>query len=65
LLLAQLQRSARRPYIKGLAELSLALTLPKQPSADDDRLLTASEVAQLELNADHQRRYRTCTITSR
>ena len=38
--------------VKGLAEPSLALTLPKQPSDTDDGLLTASEVAQLKLNAD-------------
>jgi CHAT domain-containing protein/tetratricopeptide (TPR) repeat protein len=38
--------------IKGLAEPSLALTLPKRPSDLDDGLLTASEVAQLKLNAD-------------
>ena len=38
--------------VKGLAEPSLALTLPKQPSDMDDGLLTASEVAQLKLNAD-------------
>jgi tetratricopeptide (TPR) repeat protein len=38
--------------IKGLAEPSLALSLPKQPSDVDDGLLTASEVAQLKLNAD-------------
>jgi CHAT domain-containing protein len=38
--------------IKGLAEPSLALTLPKEPNAEDDGLLTASEVAQLKLNAD-------------
>jgi CHAT domain-containing protein/tetratricopeptide (TPR) repeat protein len=38
--------------VKGLAEPSLALTLPKQPSDIDDGLLTASEVAQLKLNAD-------------
>ncbi len=38
--------------IKGLGEPSLALTLPRQPSAFDDGLLTASEVAQLKLNAD-------------
>jgi CHAT domain-containing protein/Tfp pilus assembly protein PilF len=38
--------------IKGLAEPSLALTLPKQPSDTDDGLLTASEVAQLKLNAE-------------
>jgi CHAT domain-containing protein len=38
--------------IKGLAEPSLALTLPKELSDLDDGLLTASEVAQLKLNAD-------------
>jgi CHAT domain-containing protein len=38
--------------IKGVAEPSLALSIPKQPSALDDGLLTASEVAQLKLNAD-------------
>jgi CHAT domain-containing protein len=38
--------------IKGLAEPSLALTLPKEPSDLDDGLLAASEVAQLKLNAD-------------
>lgn len=38
--------------IKGLAEPSLALSLPRQPSDFDDGLLTASEVAQLKLNAD-------------
>jgi CHAT domain-containing protein/tetratricopeptide (TPR) repeat protein len=38
--------------IKGLAEPSLALTIPPQPSELDDGLLTASEVAQLKLNAD-------------
>jgi CHAT domain-containing protein len=38
--------------IKGLAEPSLALSLPKEPSNLDDGLLTASEVAQLKLNAD-------------
>jgi CHAT domain-containing protein len=38
--------------VKGLAEPSLALTLPKVPSETDDGLLTASEVAQLKLNAD-------------
>lgn len=38
--------------IKGLAEPSLALTLPKATSAMDDGLLTASEVALLKLNAD-------------
>jgi CHAT domain-containing protein/Tfp pilus assembly protein PilF len=38
--------------IKGVAEPSLALSIPKQPTALDDGLLTASEVAQLKLNAD-------------
>jgi len=38
--------------VKGLAEPSLALTIPKEPSELDDGLLTASEVAQLKLNAD-------------
>jgi CHAT domain-containing protein len=38
--------------VKGLAEPSLVLSIPKQPSALDDGLLTASEVAQLKLNAD-------------
>src|SRR5262249_57439662 len=35
--------------IKGVAEPSLALSIPRQPSALDDGLLTASEVAQLKL----------------
>jgi CHAT domain-containing protein/tetratricopeptide (TPR) repeat protein len=38
--------------VKGLAEPSLALTIPNELSALDDGLLTASEVAQLKLNAD-------------
>ena len=38
--------------VKGLAEPSLALSIPAQPSDIDDGLLTASEVAQLKLNAD-------------
>ena len=38
--------------IKGLAEPSLALSIPAMPSEFDDGLLTASEVAQLKLNAD-------------
>src|ERR1700681_3876370 len=38
--------------VKGLGEPSLALTIPNQPSELDDGLLTASEVAQLSLNAD-------------
>jgi CHAT domain-containing protein len=40
------------PVNAGLAEPSLALTLPKQPTELDDGLLTASEVVQLKLNAD-------------
>jgi CHAT domain-containing protein/lipopolysaccharide biosynthesis regulator YciM len=38
--------------VKGVAEPSLALTLPAKPTEDDDGLLKASEVAQLKLNAD-------------
>jgi CHAT domain-containing protein len=38
--------------VNGLAEPSLALTVPKDPTSLDDGLLTASEVAQLKLNAD-------------
>lgn len=38
--------------IKGVGEPSLALSLPNKPSDLDDGLLTASEVAQLKLNAD-------------
>lgn len=38
--------------VKGLAEPSLALSLPRQPTDFDDGLLTASDVAQLKLNAD-------------
>lgn len=38
--------------VKGLGEPSLALSIPDQPSELDDGLLTASEVAQLKLNAD-------------
>jgi CHAT domain-containing protein len=38
--------------VKGLAEPSLALTIPERPTTDDDGLLTASEIAQLKLNAD-------------
>jgi CHAT domain-containing protein len=38
--------------VKGLAEPSLALTIPNQASDLDDGLLTASEIAQLKLNAD-------------
>jgi CHAT domain-containing protein len=38
--------------VVGLAEPALVLTLPAEPSDLDDGLLTASEVAQLKLNAD-------------
>lgn len=38
--------------VKGLAEPSLALSIPAQPGEFDDGLLTSSEVAQLKLNAD-------------
>jgi CHAT domain-containing protein len=38
--------------VKGLAEPSLALSIPAQPSELDDGLLMASEVAALKLNAD-------------
>src|SRR5262249_20174923 len=38
--------------VQGLAEPSLALSQPARPSVADDGLLTASEVAQLKLNAD-------------
>jgi CHAT domain-containing protein len=38
--------------VQGLAEPSLVLSVPAKPSAEDDGLLTASEVAQLKLNAD-------------
>jgi CHAT domain-containing protein len=38
--------------VQGLGEPALVLTPPDTPSALDDGLLTASEVAQLRLNAD-------------
>lgn len=38
--------------VRGVAEPSLALSIPAVPSELDDGLLTASEVAQLKLNAD-------------
>ena len=38
--------------IKGMAEPALVLTLPAQPTPDDNGLLTASEAAQLKLDAD-------------
>jgi CHAT domain-containing protein len=39
-------------YAKLGAEPALALSLPPQPTAFDDGLLTASEIAQLKLNAE-------------
>lgn len=38
--------------VKGIAEPSLALSIPRTPTELDDGLLTASEVSQLKLNAD-------------
>ncbi|HZD64088.1 MAG TPA: CHAT domain-containing tetratricopeptide repeat protein [Xanthobacteraceae bacterium] len=38
--------------VKGVAEPSLALSVPAAPTDEDDGLLKASEVAQLKLNAD-------------
>jgi CHAT domain-containing protein len=38
--------------VRGLGEPSLALSIPREPTELDDGLLTASEVAQLKLNAD-------------
>lgn len=38
--------------VKGVAEPALVLSIPQQPTELDDGLLTASEVAQLKLNAD-------------
>ncbi len=37
---------------KGVVEPALVLTPPKQGTSEDDGLLTASEIAQLKLNAD-------------
>ena len=39
-------------FAKNKAELALLLTPPRQASEEDNGLLTASEVAQLNLNAD-------------
>jgi CHAT domain-containing protein len=39
-------------FAKVRAEPALVLTLPERPTELDDGLLTASEVAQLKLNAD-------------
>ena len=41
-----------RQVSQGLAEPALLLTPPTQATEDDDGLLTASEVAQLKLDAD-------------
>jgi CHAT domain-containing protein len=38
--------------VRGIGEPALALSIPASPSEADDGLLTASEVAQLKLNAD-------------
>ena len=38
--------------VKDVAEPSLVLSIPKQPTEFDDGLLTSSEAAQLKLNAD-------------
>ncbi|MGE3702265.1 MAG: CHAT domain-containing protein [Hyphomicrobiaceae bacterium] len=38
--------------VSGLSEPALALAIPANPSETDNGLLTASEVAQLKLNAD-------------
>lgn len=38
--------------VKGLGEPALALAIPQTPTTEDDGLLTASEVAELKLNAD-------------
>ena len=38
--------------VGGLSEPALVLTLPDNPTADDDGLLTASRVAKLNLDAD-------------
>jgi len=38
--------------IVGVAEPALVLSIPAQPTAFDDGLLTASEIAQLKLNAE-------------
>jgi len=38
--------------IQGLTEPSLALAFPREPSALDDGLLTASEIAELKLNTE-------------
>jgi CHAT domain-containing protein len=39
-------------FVKVKAEPALVLTIPEKPTDVDDGLLTASEVAQLKLNAD-------------
>jgi CHAT domain-containing protein/Tfp pilus assembly protein PilF len=38
--------------IHGVAEPALALSIPSEPTPEDDGLLTASEVAQIKLDAD-------------
>jgi CHAT domain-containing protein/Tfp pilus assembly protein PilF len=39
-------------FAKSKAEPALALSIPAQPTEEDDGLLTASEIAQLKLDAD-------------
>jgi hypothetical protein len=39
-------------FAKSKAEPALALTIPDKPNDFDDGLLTASEIAQLKLDAD-------------
>ena len=38
--------------VNGLSEPALVLSLPDQPTAEDDGLLTASRIAKLKLDAD-------------
>jgi CHAT domain-containing protein len=40
------------PFAKSKAEPALALSIPEKPTDFDDGLLTASEIAQLKLDAD-------------
>jgi len=48
----QADAAHNRMVVTFVAEPSLALSIPSEPSDLDDGLLTASEVAQLKLNAD-------------
>jgi hypothetical protein len=45
-------QARRGTLCRRACEASLAFTLPREPTELDDGLLTASEVAQLKLNAD-------------